>query len=324
MAGYMSASAQLDVTVIRRVDLPGDIMAIELAASDGATLPAFAAGAHIDVRVDAATTRQYSLCGNPTDTGSYRIAILKDAASRGGSVALHERLGSGEHLRIGLPRNHFPLAMEADHSVLIGGGVGVTPLIAMAWALYAAGRDFQLFYCVMTQDRAAFADILANAPFADRVATRLSHAVPATPFDPAHDLPPSSPGVHIYCCGPTGFMDWVLESAAAAGYDTNQLHREDFGAEVDLSGSSFHVEAKRSGKQVVVRDGETIAAALAAVGITVELSCEEGVCGTCLTDVLAGDIDHRDHYLTDEEKAEGSLILVCCSRARSDILVLDL
>jgi ferredoxin-NADP reductase len=324
MVAFMSGDGELAVVVAQRLDLPGDVMALRLAAPGGEDLPSFSAGAHVDVRVNAAITRQYSLHGDPRDTRAYHIAILKDAASRGGSAALHDGVRAGQTLHIGTPRNHFPLAMDADFSLLVGGGIGITPMIAMAHALYAAGRPFRLHYCITGPDKAAFVDVLRATPFADQVVINYDQSDAAPAFDPACDLPAAGDAVHVYCCGPTGFMDWVLGAAERQGHAKHRLHREDFGAEVDLSGTAFTVEAQRSGKTVEVVDGDTIAKALARVGITVDVSCEEGVCGTCLTDVIAGEIDHRDQYLTDEEKAEGTMMLVCCSRARSARLVLDL
>ena len=143
-------------------------------------------------------------------------------------------------------------------------------------------------------------------------------------FNPARDLPPPKAGLHLFVCGPSSLMDAVAEGAKALGYASANIHREDFGADVDLTGDSFEVEARRSGKTVLVQSGQSIIDALSAAGIAVNVSCEEGVCGTCLTDILYGEADHRDQYLTDEEKAEGDLILLCCSRAKSPKLVLDI
>jgi ferredoxin-NADP reductase len=324
MVAFMSVKGEFSVLVAERVDLPGDIMTLSLTAPEGQTLPPFSAGAHVDVRVNSTVTRQYSLHGDPADPRAYQIAILKDPASRGGSAALHDGVRTGTALRIGAPRNHFPLAMDANFSLLVGGGIGITPMIAMAHALHAAGRDFRLHYCVTGPEKAAFTDVLSAASFADKVVINYDRSDAAPAFDPTRDLPAATDGMHIYCCGPTGFMDWILGAAEAQGHAKHCLHREDFGAEVDQSGTAFTVEAQRSGKMVEVVDGDTIAKALARIGITVDVSCEEGVCGTCLTDVIAGEIDHRDQYLTDEEKAEGTMMLVCCSRARSPRLVLDL
>ena len=262
--------------------------------------------------------------GDPADQTRYRLGILKDPDSRGGSRALHKVAKVGKSFKVSLPRNLFPLDMSADETVLVGGGIGVTPMLAMARALHAAGKPFTLHYCTRTPDETAFAAEIAAAPFADRVVFHYSRVPGSGRFDPARDLPKPAPGSHLYVCGPDVFMDAVLAGARASGYTEASLHKESFGAEVDVSGAAFEVEAKRSGKTVTVPEGTSIAAALAAAGIPVALSCEEGVCGTCICDVLDGDPDHRDAFLTDDEKDSGELIALCCSRAKSKKLVLDI
>lgn len=323
----MTASDTLDLLVADRLDDRGDIVRLDLVAPDGGDLPAFEAGAHVELEVaDAAGTvfhRSYSLWGDPADHRRWRLGVLLDPASRGGSKAVHAVARPGATLKASAPRNHFPLAVDAAPSVLIGGGIGITPMLAMAQALHAAGRPFELHYCTRSAERTAFLDLLPTFPFADRIHLHHDDGGAEGPFVPATGLPAASAGAHLYVCGPTGFMDWILGAAAAAGWDEAHLHREYFSAEVDVSGAAFEVEARRSGVTVRVEEGVSIAAALAEAGVTVPLSCEEGVCGTCLCDVLEGTPDHRDHFLTDDEKAGGELILVCCSRAKSAKLVLD-
>lgn len=318
----------LDLLVADRIDDRGDILRLDLVDPTGADLPAFTAGAHVELEVtDAAGAvfhRQYSLWGDPADRRHWRLGILLDPASRGGSKAIHAVVHPGARLKVSLPRNHFPLAEDAAPSVLLGGGIGITPMLAMAQALHAAGRPFVLHYCTRSAERTAFLDLLATLPFADRIHLHHDDGGAEGPLDPARDLPKAADGAHLYVCGPTGFMDWILGAAAAAGWSDDRLHREYFSAEVDASGAAFEVEARRSGVTVEVKEGESIAAALAAAGVVVPLSCEEGVCGTCLCDVLEGTPDHRDHFLTDDEKEAGDQILVCCSRAKSAKLVLDI
>ncbi|MFG1394938.1 PDR/VanB family oxidoreductase [Xanthobacter agilis] len=316
----------LPLVVQRRVDDRGGIMVIDLAAPDGAALPAFTAGAHVDLHVEDPATglhlvRQYSLCGDPADRSRYRLGILDAPQSRGGSRALHWLARPGAVLRVGKPRNLFPLYAGARRSVLVGGGIGVTPLLAMAHVLQAQGGEFALHYCARAQDRTAFLEEIAEAPYRDRVHL---HFDDAQPFLATRDLPPAAPDTHLYTCGPSGFMDWVTAQAAACRYGAAQLHREDFNAEVDTTGAAFEVVAARSGVTVGVPAGVTIAAALREAGVAVNLSCESGVCGTCLVDVLEGVPDHRDSFLTPEERSAGDQILICCSRARSATLVLDI
>ncbi|RRN63812.1 PDR/VanB family oxidoreductase [Caulobacter sp. 602-1] len=313
----------LNLKVARRVEHPGDIVAVDLVAEDGAALPAFTAGAHVDLHVAPGLVRQYSLLGDPAVPDRYRLAILLDPASRGGSRAAHRLLTPGAYVKVGAPRNHFPLAEAATRSVLVGGGIGITPMLAMAHALARRGDAFELRYCTRSAARTAFLDELAKAPFANQVRVHHDDAEPAQRFSPAQDLPSPAAGLHLYVCGPAGFMDWVIEQARALGYPEGAIHREYFSAEVDTSGGAFEVVAARSGKTLRVGEGVSIVAALAAQGVDIEVSCEEGVCGTCLVNVLEGEVDHRDVYLTDAEKAAHDQMLVCCSRAKSARLVLD-
>jgi vanillate O-demethylase ferredoxin subunit len=316
----------LDV-VVRRRQLQGQAIAVlELVDPAGSPLPPFTAGAHVDVHLPGGLVRSYSLCGDPRVRSAYRLGILRDPASRGGSLAVHDALAEGTQLRIGAPRNHFPLADDAPYSVLAGGGIGITPMLAMAWALHAAGKPFELHYCARSREQAAFLDEIAAAPWAAQATLHVDGGA-ARSFAPAAVLRAAPAGAHVYTCGPAGFMDWVLQEAADAGLAKHQLHREYFAPPVAAASGDdapFDVVATRSGKEVRVEPGQTILEALKTVGLRVPVSCEQGVCGTCACTVLEGEPDHRDAYLTDEERAANDQIMVCCSRARSARLVLDL
>lgn len=310
--------------IVRKRELQGDsVVVLDLTLPDGRPLPAFEAGAHVDIHVAPGLVRQYSLCGDPGNVAVYRLGVLKDPASRGGSSGVHEVLVEGRQVSISGPRNHFPLAPEASRSILIGGGIGITPMIAMAYALNARMQPFELHYCARSRRSSAFLDELAMTYFADRVSTYFDDE-DARRLDLKAVLGHAQAGVHVYTCGPAGFMDWVIAQAKEQGYADEHIHREYFQMEVDASGHSFEVVAARSGKSVKVAEGQSILEALADVGIKVDMSCEQGVCGTCLCTVLEGEPDHRDVYLTDDEKADNDQILVCCSRARSQKLVLDI
>ncbi|TSH97146.1 oxidoreductase [Verticiella sediminum] len=313
----------LKVRVRRRTLDAHDVVLLEMEPCDGGMLPRFEAGAHVDVHLADGLVRQYSLCGDPADTACYRLGVLRDPVSRGGSARVHE-LCEGVELQISAPRNHFPLAAGARRSLLYGGGIGVTPMIAMAYALHAAGADFELHYCGRSRSRCAFLDELARAPFAARVHTHFDDEPAAQRLDLAASLGAPDAGTHVYVCGPTGYMDHVIAGARAAGYADAQVHREYFQMEVDTTGDSFEVVAAASGKAVTVAGDESIVQALVRIGIDIPVSCEQGVCGTCLCTVLEGEPEHRDVYLTDEERADNDQILVCCSRARSARLVLDI
>jgi len=287
-------------------------------------LPAYEAGAHVDVVLGPDLIRQYSLCSAPRSASGetvYRLGVLNDPNSRGGSRHIHTKIKVGGEVQISPPRNHFPLTMDAAHSLLIGGGIGITPMIAMGYALKSAGKSFELHYCTRSESKAAFLTELRDA-FGDSLILHFDDAGDADRINPKA-LVAAHTDSHLYVCGPSGFMDWVIGQGKDAGLPDSQIHSEYFNAEVDISGGAFEVYAQISDVTVQVGPNESIATALAAAGVQVQLSCEEGVCGTCLCDVVEGVPDHRDHFLTDEEKEDNDQITVCCSRAKSDRLVID-
>ena len=312
--------------VVRRSETQGQgVLVLDLAPADGGELPPFEAGAHVDLHLGEGLVRQYSLCGDPADRQAYRLGILRDPNSRGGSIAAHERLSEGTVVEIGLPRNLFPLEAGARRSILVGGGIGVTPMIAMAHALAARDADFALHYCGRSQASCAFLGELAAAPFSARVHTHFDDGAVEQRLNLVEVLTGADAGTHLYVCGPSGFMDWVIAEAGRLGLPAGQIHKEYFQVEPPAGASkAFDVALKKSGKTVHVAENQSIVEALAGVGIKIKVSCEQGVCGTCLCNVLDGTPDHRDVFLTDEEKADNDQILLCCSRALSDTLVLDL
>ena len=314
--------------VVRQAALQGQNVAVfSLEDASGRPLPAFSAGAHVDLHLPGGLVRPYSLCGDPADTRAYRLGVLKDPASRGGSVAVHQHLLSeGTRLAISAPRNHFPLDESAAHSVLVGGGIGITPMLAMAARLHATGASFELHYCVRKRSQAAFLDELAAAPWAAQVTVHADDEGDTAKLTPQALLRAAPAGTHLYVCGPNGFMDWVLAEAEAAGLGAAQRHREYFSAPTatpQAGDQPVEIVAQRSGKTVVAAADESLLSALQRVGIKVQVSCEQGVCGTCACTVLDGTPDHRDAYLTDEERDANDQVLVCCSRAHTDRLVLD-
>lgn len=315
----------LAVKVASRAVAADGVVRLDLAAADGGELPPFTAGAHIDLLLENGLVRQYSLSNDPVERGRYRIAVLREPTSRGGSAFVHEALVEGATLRISPPRNLFPLHENGDDFVLMAGGIGVTPILAMAHRLHALGKPFALHYCAREPSRAAFLDELASAPFAARVRRRFDiESETRLNLDEALGAP--APGRHLYVCGPKGFMAFVVEGARARGWGPAQIHQEHFAAgPSDISGDQpFEVVIASTGLVVPVAAGQTAAQALEAAGVFVPLSCEQGVCGTCLTPVVDGVPDHRDLFQTDEEKAANASFTPCCSRARSPVLVLDL
>lgn len=317
------SSDLIDVVVSTRANQGNGIAVLNLQQPDGSPLPAFAAGAHIDLHLENDLIRQYSLCGDPEDTACYRIGVLKDPQSRGGSVYVFEQLTEGSKVQISVPRNHFPLATNASRHLLIGGGIGITPMIAMAKTLSKQGAEFELHYCLRSESAGAFVEEL-RSEFGGRLVLHCDDLDDEQKLSPAELLGAPDSDEHVYVCGPGGFMDWVIESAKTAGYASEQIHFEYFNAEVDITGNSFEVYCAQSEVTVQVGSEQSIAKALKGAGIKVDVSCEEGVCGTCITDVLEGEPDHRDHFLTDEEKEDNDQIAVCCSRACSKRLVLDI
>lgn len=313
-----------DVKVTQRYSVGSDISIIELESSLNEPLPSFEAGAHIELHLPNDMIRQYSLCQDPTQQQCYRLAILRDQQSRGGSQYIYDHLHLGSELKISAPKNLFPLVDANAHHILIGGGIGITPLISMAYQLHQNQQSFELHYCAQHSEQVAFIQELQESPFAAQVIFHFKdQGANHRDYLQAHfkTLAKSS---HIYTCGPNPFMDWVFDLAQSHQFTAEQMHREIFQNEVDIHGDSFEVVAQRSQKTIQVASDESILDALAKHGIYVEKSCEQGVCGTCMCDVIEGSPDHRDVYLTDEEKQSNEQILVCCSRSNSERLVLDI
>ncbi len=317
-------SSTLDLVIARRQEQALGIVVLDLVDPDDGGLPAFEPGAHVDVEVAPGLVRQYSLCGDPADTHTYRLGVLHEPASRGGSAAIHGGFRAGSRVRIGLPRNLFALAPEAGRTILIGGGIGITPMMAMAYHLHRETHDFTLHYCARTPATAAFLNELNEAGFRGRVRLHFDDGAAPQRFDPVRDLPQPADDIHLYVCGPEGFMAWVIAEAQRRGYREPQIHREYFKSNVDASGKAFDVVLSRSNRRIRVGEDSTIVAALADAGVKITTSCEEGICGTCLCTVVSGTPDHRDVYLTEEEKAANDQMLVCCSRSKTLELVLDL
>ena len=313
----------IEVSVVARHNQAQDICSFELARLDGSPLPAFTAGAHIDVHLPGGLIRQYSLCNPPWENQSYLIGVLKDPASRGGSQAMHEQMQVGQRLLISEPRNLFPLNENAQRSLLFAGGIGITPILCMAEHLHQLGANFELHYCARSRERMAFTALLQSMPWADRVHL---HVDGEGALDMAQLLGAPQAGLHLYVCGPRGFMDAALGIARASGWSEDRLHYEFFAGEaVQREGDAgFEIEIASTGQVVRVAPEQTVVQALAGIGVEVQTSCEQGVCGTCLTRVLSGEPEHRDMYLTEDEQAACDQFLPCCSRAKSARLVLDL
>lgn len=326
------SAALIEARVVARLAEAEDICRLQLQRIDGQPLPAYEAGAHVDLHLPGGLVRPYSLCdGGSAAPLHYTLAVLKVPASRGGSAAVHTQLQAGTVLHISAPRNLFALQAGATRHLLLAGGIGITPLLAMAWQLHQQGQAFELHYATRCAARTAFATQLQAAPFADRVHRYHDDAPADQQLSLARVLtaPAADPGAHLYLCGPQGFMDAVRGAARAAGWPDTRVHSESFGAALPVAAGAgadgrFEVQLGREGRIVVVDAGQSVCQALADAGVVIPTSCEQGVCGTCLTRVLDGEPEHRDQYLLPEEQAAHDQFTPCVSRARSPRLVLDL
>lgn len=301
------------------------IVSLELVNATGAELPAFTAGAHIDVHLPNGLIRQYSLCNSPAERHRYVIGVLHDANSRGGSQAVHA-LQEGGEINISLPKNHFPLN-QATHTTLVAGGIGVTPLLAMAEQMLLDGAPFDIHLCTRSPAHTPFAVRCAAPEFAGKVHFHHDDGDATRRVDFAELLGKAAPGSQVYVCGPGGFINAVLAAGRAQGFAESQLHREYFSTApvAPISGdTAFSVVLEKSGLTIEIAAGVTIVEALRKRGIELAVSCEQGVCGTCLTRVTSGTPDHRDMYLTDDEHALNDQMTVCCSRSLTPTLTLDI
>ncbi|MBB5866306.1 PDR/VanB family oxidoreductase [Xanthomonas sp. 3058] len=294
----------------------------------GAELPAFEAGAHVDLHLPDGMIRQYSIASAPHVRDHYLLCVKLADASRGGSRHLCEQLSTGDRLRISTPRNLFPLHPGERH-VLLAAGIGITPLLSMAEALEARGEPFVLHYYARRHADMAFLARLQRGFTHGQVQMHLSDGGESPRVHVPDELEQARTRDQLYLCGPAAFMDHFTLLAKAHGWTSAQLHREHFAAAAELprahdADSAFEVELAASGRVVQVPAECSIASALLDAGIAVPLSCEQGMCGACLTGVLAGTPDHRDSVLSASEHAQNRQITLCCSRSRSPRLVLDL
>jgi len=321
-------------TVSVRVDAIRDeasgIRSFSVSRLDGRPFDLYEPGAHIDVTSPSGLTRQYSLCGDPDHRDTHLFAVKREEASRGGSRSLHDDVAIGTELTIGAPRNLFRLVPGASEHILIAAGIGVTPLLSMAYRLLKEDRRFVLHYFVRSEQHAAFLPLLSRAPFAGHVKLHVGVEPPQLDAALAAWVVDAAPGAHVYTCGPSPFMDRVV-AASEARVGADAVHLERFAAEPlavaeDQAASldTFDVQIASTGATVRVEKNTSIVAALASIGIEVDTSCGEGVCGTCMVDVVSGAPDHRDHCLSKAERASGKVICCCVSRATSPVLVLDL
>jgi vanillate O-demethylase ferredoxin subunit len=308
----------------KKIEAEG-VCSFELRLEKGGELPPFSAGAHIDVHIRPGVTRQYSLCNPPHERDRYQIAVLLEPDSRGGSQGMHAQVQVGQALTISAPRNHFEL-VPAQHSLLFAGGIGITPLLAMAHTLHAQGKSFELHYCGRSRNRMAFLNELNQLPFAQSVHVHCDDGPISQRLDTVTVLSGTGGEVRLYVCGPAGFMNHVLDIARKQGWPEDKLHREFFSAaHADTSNDgSFELKLAKTGESFIIPADKTVMQVLLSNGIDIPFSCESGVCGTCLTNILKGVPDHRDAYLTPQEQDAGDKFTPCCSRSKSSSMTLDL
>lgn len=298
------------------------VVSLLLQRPDGGELPAWEPGAHIDLRLPGVITRQYSLCGSPAERRTWRLGVLREPRSSGGSAAVHERLRPGDRVEVVGPRNNFRLGRAADY-LFIAGGIGITPLLPMIEAVSASGASWSLVYGGRRRDSMAFVEELAR--YGTRVQLRPQDEHGLLDLDALLGTP--RPGMLVYCCGPEALLAAVEERCAV--WPKGSLHVERFAARprppTDPAGErDFEVVLARSGRTICVRAGKSILDALEAEGIDAPNSCREGICGTCETAVLAGTPEHRDSLLSEDERAANDTMMICVGRALSERLTLDL
>ena len=317
-----STAGRLTVRVARKWETADGIAAFELVEADGATLPVVQPGDHIDLYLPGGIVRQYSLTNAPDQTDHYRIGVKRLPDSTGGSEYLHDTAAVGDTFEISTPRNRFPLRRNVTTTVLIAGGIGITPILAMAQALDRVGLDFTLHYFAGSDGEFAFGDVLER--LGPAVQRHVGLDADQTAAVLADLLRTPDPSVQVAACGPPPMLDVLRRIADGAGWPPNAVSFEYFRTDDIDDASPFTLELARSARTVEVAGGERALDAISAAGVPRESSCERGACGTCAVGVLEGDIAHNDVFLSAGERAAGDTILTCVSRAASDRLVLDL
>jgi len=321
------ANPRLSVEVASITAVADDINAYELRALPGkGALPAFTAGAHIDVVLADDLVRQYSLCSSPSDSGRYVIAVKREPHGRGGSRTVHATLQEGAQLTISEPRNNFPLNTDANEYVLVAGGIGATPILSMAHTLWEAGKTFSLHLCAADEKNLPFGKSLQALPFAERITVHLGIRRNPQTFSTKDILGPYAQGKELYICGPEAFMSEVTDTGRGIGWPDTAMFSENFKPRERNAAQNtpFEVELARSGKVLQVGEDEYLLDVLNKAKAGVPCSCTQGICGSCITPVISGDIDHRDAVLSDAQRRGGKKMCVCVSRASSGRLVLDI
>ncbi len=321
----MTASATRRVRVAEVENIAEGVKRFRLVDAQGGPLPAFSAGSHVIVTMHDGNghtwKNAYSLTSAPGDMSGYEIGVLRTEVSRGGSHFMHDKVVAGTELEISEPVNLFPIVRTGRKHVLIAGGIGITPFLAMMKELSASAAEFELHYGVRSNARGAFCQYLTDT-YGSRVKIYrddLGEAIPLQKILSGQPL-----GTHMYVCGPSAMIDWALKTGRSAGWPVESLHSEKFNA--PPPGNAFTVKLARSGRDILVAPQQSLLEALEANGVEAPYLCRGGACGQCETRVVScsSTLEHNDHYLTTAEKAAGDKIMLCVSRASGGVLTLDL
>jgi ferredoxin-NADP reductase len=314
--------AQIDVQVKDIENVARDTNVYTFARPDGGRLPGYKPGAHIDIHLPNGLIRQFSLLNPDSDPDRYVVAIKLDAASRGGSRYIFDELRVGHALKIGAPRNNFPLVDNAEHVVLFAGGIGITPIWCMGQELNAQNRSWEIYYSCRSRTDMAFLTTLEKLG-PERVHLHFDDESQGKFLDLAGAIAKAPANAHFYCCGPNPML--AAFEAAAAGRPKSNVHVEYFTPKVEAATSGgFWVELARSGEEYYIPEGRKILEVLYEAGVDVDYSCELGICGECVTRVISGIPEHRDSVLSEEEQAANDKVMICCAGCKSERLVLDM
>ncbi|UZD90381.1 4Fe-4S dicluster domain-containing protein [Cognatishimia activa] len=316
-----SDSPVLQVKITEAAKQAEGITKYVMQSLDGSDLPVWTAGAHLDIVVAPEFLRQYSMCGDPADRSTYQIGVLREDAGRGGSALLHRIFNEGRKIFVSKPINHFPLQEEGAKSYLMGGGIGITPMIAMAHRLHALGKDFELHYSGRSRQTMGFLDDLATFPWADRVRLHISSEGTRAKLD---EILTFSEGAHVYTCGAEPYMQAILDCAEQGGFPEENRHLEYFSVPEapDYENHPFQIKLAKSGQLLDVPADKTAADILVENGIHIDIKCADGICGVCKCGLVTGEVEHRDYVLSRSQQK--TAIITCQSRAAEPNGVIEL
>jgi ferredoxin-NADP reductase len=312
----------IDARVTAIDEVARDTKLYTFARVDGAKLPAYAPGAHIDLHLPNGLVRQFSLVVPDSNPDKYVVGVKRDAASRGGSRYIIDEMRVGDQIKISPPRNNFPLVDNAEHVVLFAGGIGITPIWCMGQELNAQNRSWEIYYSCRSRTDMAFLTTLEKLG-PERVHLHFDDESQGKFLDLAGAIAKAPANAHFYCCGPNPML--AAFEAAAAGRPKSNVHVEYFTPKAEAATSGgFWVELARSGEEYYIPEGRKILEVLYEAGVDVDYSCELGICGECVTRVISGIPEHRDSVLSEEEQASNEKVMICCAGCKSERLVLDM